>query len=97
MSVKMSELGDFISLTLNDLPDNHFEVNWTNQDYEFTRIYQSERMVVDGGNEIERKIMFDNSGHARYRYNYDTDEPSVEGAADETESADNTASDAEQS
>jgi len=78
MSVKMTELGDFISLTLNDLPDNHFEVNWTNQDYEFTRIYQNERMVVDGGNQIERKIMFDNSGHARYRYNYDTDEPSVE-------------------
>jgi hypothetical protein len=78
MSVKMSELGDFIALTLNDLPDNHFEVNWTNEDYEFTRIYQNERMVVDGGNEIERKIMFDNSGHARYRYNYDTDEPSVE-------------------
>lgn len=78
MSVKMTELGDFISLTLNDLPDNHFEVNWTNQDYEFTRIYQNERMVIDGGNEIERKIMFDNSGHARYRYNYDTDEPSVE-------------------
>ena len=78
MSVKMTELGDFIALTLNDLPDNHFEVNWTNQDYEFTRIYQNERMVIDGGNQIERKIMFDNSGHARYRYNYDTDEPSVE-------------------
>lgn len=78
MSVKNTELLDFISLTLNDLPDNHFEVNWTNQDYEFTRIYQNERMVIDGGNQIERKIMFDNSGHARYRYNYDTDEPSVE-------------------
>lgn len=76
--VKMTELGDFISLTLNDLPDNYFEVAWTNQDYEFTRIYQSERMVVDGGNQIERKIMLSNTGNARYRRNYDTDTPSVE-------------------
>ncbi len=64
---------DFISLTLNDLPDNYFEVTWTNQDYEFCRIFQNERMVVDGGNVIERKIMLSNTGHARYRRAYDTD------------------------
>lgn len=73
----MSELGDFISLTLNDLPDNFFEVAWTNQDYEFTRIFQNDRMVIDGGNQIERKVMLSNTGHARYRRNYDTDTLSV--------------------
>jgi hypothetical protein len=78
MSVKQSDLADLIALTINDLPDQYFEVMWDNQDYEFCRIYQNERMVVDGGNQIERKVMLDDSGHARYRRAYDVDNPTVE-------------------
>jgi len=75
MAVKQSDLADLISLTINDLPKQEFEVGWDNQDYEFCRIYQQERMVIDGGTQIERKIMFDESGNARYRRTYETDEP----------------------
>ena len=77
MSVKNSELVDLIATTLADLPKQEFEVGWDNQDYEFCRIYQSERMQVDGGTQIERKVMLDNTGNARYRRAFDTDEPTV--------------------
>ena len=77
MGVKNSDLADMIAITLNDLPKQEFEVGWDNQDYEACRIYQTERMVVDGGPQIERKIMLDDSGNARYRRAFDTDTPTV--------------------
>lgn len=77
MSVKNSELADFIAVTLNDLPKQFFEVTWDNQDYEACRIYQNERMAIDGGEQIERKVMLSPTGNARYRRLYDTDEPAV--------------------
>ncbi len=77
MSVKDSQLIDMIAITLNDLPKQEFEVAWDSQDYEFCRIYQTDRIVIDGGKEIERKVMFDHTGNARYRRNFDTDEPTV--------------------
>lgn len=77
MGVKNADLADLIAITLNDLPKQEFEVAWDNQDYEFCRIYQNERMEIDGGPQIERKIMFDNTGNARYRRLFDTDEPAV--------------------
>ncbi len=77
MAVKNAALADLIAITLNDLPKQEFEVAWDNQDYEFCRIYQSERMEVDGGPNIERKVMLDPTGNARYRRLFDTDEPNV--------------------
>ncbi|KKK50828.1 hypothetical protein LCGC14_3121130, partial [marine sediment metagenome] len=77
MSVKLADLADLIATTINDLPKQEFEVGWDNQDYEFSRIYQQERMVIDGGTQIERKVMLDNTGNARYRRAYDTDTPTV--------------------
>ncbi len=77
MGVKNSDLADMITITLNDLPNQQFEVAWDNQDYEFCRIYQQERMVFDGGPNIERKVMLDPTGNARYRLLYDTDQPAV--------------------
>jgi hypothetical protein len=77
MGVKNSALVDLIATTLNDLPKQEFEVMWDNQDYEFCRIYQNERMEIDGGNQIERKVMLDPTGNARYRRLYDTDNPAV--------------------
>ncbi len=77
MSVKQSDLADVIAITINDLPKQEFEVGWDSQDFEACRIYQNERMVIDGGNQIERKIMLDQSGNARYRRAYDTDTPGV--------------------
>lgn len=77
MGVKNTDLVDLIALTLNDLPEQEFEVAWDNEDYEFCRIYQQERMEIDGGPNIERKVMLDPTGNARYRRLYDTDTPAV--------------------
>ncbi len=77
MSVKNADLADMIAITLNDLPSQEFEVGWNNQDYEFCRIYQTERMEIDGGPQIERKVLLDHTGNARYRRLFDTDEPQV--------------------
>jgi len=77
MAIKNADMADFIAVTLDDLPKQYFEVMWDNEDYEFCRIYQSERMEIDGGDNIVRKVMLDNSGNARYRRLYDTDEPTV--------------------
>lgn len=77
MAVKNSQLADLIMLTLDDLPKNYFEVTWDNQDYEFCRIYQTERMVIDGGEQIQRQVMLTPTGNAKYRRLYETDEPAV--------------------
>lgn len=77
MGVKNADLADLIATTINDLPNQTFDVGWDNNDYEFCRIYQQERMVIDGGTQIERKVMLDNTGNARYRRSFDTDTPTV--------------------
>ena len=77
MSVKASQLADFIASTLSDFPKNTFEVGWDNQEYEACRIFQQERMVIDGGVDIKRKVQLSESGAAHYRRYYDTDNPTV--------------------
>jgi len=77
MGVKNAALADLIATTLADLPKQEFEVEFTNPDYEFCRIYQQDSMQIDGGTEIKRNVMLSNTGNARYRRLYDTDEPSV--------------------
>lgn len=82
MGVKNADLADLIATTLPDLPEQYFEVMWDNTDYEFCRIYQTERMEVDGGTNIQRKVMLDHSGNARYRRLFDTDDPQVSDVVD---------------
>jgi len=77
MAAKNADMIDLIETTLPDLPNQYFEVTWDNTDYEFCRIYQEERMEIDGGTHIERKVMFDDTGNARYRRMFDTDEPAI--------------------
>jgi len=77
MSVKQADLADLLQSTLENLPKLEFEVMWDSIDYEFCRIYQNERMVVDNGTAISRRVMLDHSGNAKYRRAYDTDEPTV--------------------
>lgn len=66
-----------IQTTLEDLPKQNFEVGWDHLDYEFCRFYQSERMVVDGGESITRYVMLDPGGNARYRLPFDQDTPTI--------------------
>lgn len=77
MGVKNADLVDLIETTLPDLPNQNFEVTWTNQNYEACRIYQQDRMEIDGGTSIKRKLMLNPTGNARYRRLFDTDEPAV--------------------
>jgi hypothetical protein len=77
MGIDNDKLVDLIATTLKDLPKQTFEVAWTNQAYEFCRIYQEDRMQVDGGTSIQRNVMLDPSGNASYRRLFDVDQPTV--------------------
>jgi len=78
MGVNNSALSDLIQTTLKDLPKGEFEVMWDSQDYEFCRIYQQHRRQIDGGTSIQRNVMLNRNGRARYRRLYDTDTPQVD-------------------
>lgn len=75
--VRNADLVDLIATTLPDLPEQYFEVTWTNNNYEACRIYQQDRMEVDGGTSIKRKLMLSNNGNARYRRAFDVDAPAI--------------------
>ena len=77
MGIDNDKLLDLVATTLKDLPKQTFEVAWTNQDYEFCRIYQEERQQVDGGTSIQRNVMLTQSGNASYRKLFDVDQPTV--------------------
>ena len=65
--IKNSQLADLIATTLPDLPKNRFEVAFDYENYEVcNRWFREDRVDVDGGTHIERNIMLDDSGNARY-------------------------------
>jgi len=78
MPVDNDQLSDLIATTLKDLPKGQFEVMWDSQSYEFCRIYNQNRRQVDGGTSIQRNVILDRNGRARYRRLYDTDDPTVD-------------------
>ena len=78
MGVNNDALSDLIKTTLKDLPKSQFEIMWDSQNYEFCRIYQRNRRTVDGGTSIQRNVLLDRNGRARYRNLYDTDNPVVD-------------------
>lgn len=78
MGVDNDALLDLVATTLKDLPDGQFEVAWDSQDFEFVRIYEQSRRKVDGGTSIQRNVILDETGNAKYRRLFDTDQPSVE-------------------
>lgn len=77
MGVKNSALVDLLATTLPNLPDQYFEVTWDDPKFHFCRIYQTERMEIDGGTSIDRRVMFDSNGNARYRRLFDKDTPHI--------------------
>lgn len=78
MGVNNDALKDLIATTLKDLPQNQFEVMWDSVNYEWCRVYNSNRRTIDGGTSIQRNVMLDRNGRARYRRLYDTDQPVVD-------------------
>lgn len=76
--IKNTQLLDLLATTLPDLPDNDFEVAWEYRDYEVcNRWFQQDKIDVDGGVTIDRRIMLDNSGAARYVRLYQPSTPNV--------------------
>jgi hypothetical protein len=78
MAIDNDALLDLVATTLKDLPKGQFEVMWDSQNFEFCNIYQQERRKIDGGTSIERNVVLDETGNAKYRKLFDTDTPSVE-------------------
>lgn len=78
MGIDNDALLDLVATTLKDLPKGQFEVMWTHQNYEFAQIYNEQRRQIDGGTSIQRNVVFDHTGNARYRRLFDTDQPSVD-------------------
>lgn len=77
MGVPNSALADLLATTLKDLPHD-YEVMWDSQNYELCRIYQQHRRQIDGGTSIQRNVVLNRHGRARYRRLYDTDQPAVD-------------------
>lgn len=78
MGVNNDALSDLILTTLRELPKGQFEVMWDSQIFEFNNIYQQHRRRIDGGTSIQRNMILDRNGRAKYRRLYDTDTPSVD-------------------
>jgi hypothetical protein len=78
MGVDADKLADLLATTLKDLPKGQFEVMWDSQNYKFCQIYQEHKRGIDGGTSIQRNVILDRNGRARYRRLYDTDQPAVD-------------------
>jgi hypothetical protein len=78
MSVKNSQLADLLATTLKDLPDGDFEVMWDSQHFEAAAIMESARRKIDGGTSIQRNMILDRNGRAKFRRLFDTDSPAVD-------------------
>lgn len=78
MGVDASALVDLLATTLKDLPKGEFEVMWDSQRFEFCQIYAEHSRKIDGGTSIQRNVILDRHGRAKYRKLYDTDQPTVD-------------------
>jgi hypothetical protein len=78
MGVWNEQLSDLLVTTLKDLGKDQFEVMWDSHDYHFCRILNKKRRQIDGGTSIQRNVMLDRNGRAKYRRLYDTDQPTVD-------------------
>ena len=77
MGVTMEDHLDLLRTTLRDLPRGNYEVMWTYQQYEFNRIFEEQRTVIDGGTSVKRNVFLDHTGQAKFRQMFDTDAVSV--------------------
>jgi len=66
---------DLIQTTLASLGRGQLEIMWDSQDHPAIRIYDRDRVVEEGGTSIERRVMLDHSGTARYKSLYAVDKP----------------------
>ncbi len=77
MGVAMADHLDLLRTTLRDLPRDKFEVMWTYQRYEFNNIFETKKVIIDGGTSIKRNVFLDHTGQAKFRQMYDVDSVNV--------------------
>ena len=51
---------------------------WDSQNFKFCQIYAEKSRKIDGGTSIQRNVILDRHGRAKYRKLYDTDQPTVD-------------------
>lgn len=78
MGVNVTDLTDLINDILKDLPHNTLEAMWDRQNSPFCQIYEDDRVQIDGGVSIQRNVMLNEQGAAKYRQMFDTDDPTVD-------------------
>lgn len=78
MGVTNAQLIDLVRTTLEDLPKGEYETMWDLQNYEFASMYNQKRRQIDGGTSIERNVVLDETGYARYTRLYATETPRVD-------------------
>lgn len=78
MGYSVEQIQDLLATTLRDLPKGEFEAMWDYQNYTFAHIYQEHKRQIDGGTTIQRNVILDETGAAKYRRMFDTDQPTVD-------------------
>jgi hypothetical protein len=77
MGYTVDQIQDLLATTLRDLPKGEFEAMWDYQNYTFAHIYAEHNREIDGGTSIQRNVILDETGDAKYRTLFDTDQPMV--------------------
>ncbi len=77
MGVAMEDHLDLLVTVLADYPKGEFEVMWTYQRYEFNKIFDTKKLIIDGGTSVKRNVVLDHTGQAKFRRMFDTDTAAV--------------------
>jgi hypothetical protein len=75
--IDYNALQDLLATTLRDLPQGEFEATWDYPYYVFNKVLSEKKREIDGGTVVQRNIIFDEDGSARWRSMFDTDQPAV--------------------
>lgn len=69
--ISYAQMEDLLNTTLADLPDLQYAVEYTYQNYMASEIFAQDRINFDGGTQIERNIVLNKQGNARFTRPYD--------------------------
>jgi hypothetical protein len=78
VGLDIDAITDAIATTLKALPDDQYEIMWDSHSYEITQVLTENRRSIDAGTTIQRNVMLDRHGRARFRRMFDTDHPTVD-------------------
>jgi hypothetical protein len=78
VGVDITAISDAIATTLKALPDDQYEIMWESHKYEITQVLKENRRNIDAGTSIQRNVILDRHGRARFRRMFDTDQPTVD-------------------